>query len=472
MYDLTLTDRAALADLASDAERMVVQRWMELTFSHTHPEWRLRGHPPGDPEPAKALLSAVAQERVERTYHAVADLAASMLLAGGNDRWQFQAVRSYLLNGARRSGRSFSVRLADLCPESWSDAPEEQPPTVAWRSLSELPRHARMPWTGAFPASAAGGPAEEPVVAGTETSTEGKRVFTLKTRASGSDPRLVSEAAARLHFQGTVVLDLARLTVQRQPLTMAPQIDVEGPTAPFAYQALPGMPRLVEARLRRIAAALGARFRAHPEDLALQRAIAALRWISLAHTRWPESPAMAAGLAYIALDTAHNGCIVRHREDGRCSCGAATPAALDRYVETLRERLALDVEKYLLRVRGKRKDLDAGRRDPERWMSRVRLSRDGESLVRWIDTLLHAMSRGRSKDPLLRFHLVEIRRLHGRRLAAVRERCAEDLAELRAARNALVHDKDLLLAEQRTAYLAALATEMVLLHLEAAGAAA
>jgi hypothetical protein len=104
-------------------------------------------------------------------------------------------------------------------------------------------------------------------------------------------------------------------------------------------------------------------------------------------------------------------------------------------------------------------------------MMEVHILRSGRSPAAWAHAIMRAMSRWGSTDPLLRFHLAELVRLNGRRLDAIRARCREDLVELRAARNALVHAEDLLLAEQRTSYLASLATEIVLLQLEAAGAA-
>lgn len=466
MYDFTVRDRAALDRLESDTQRMVVRRWAELTSVHSHPEWRLHGRPPRGDDPTTALLRAVDADNSGRAYHAVADVAANMLQAGGNLSWQYRAVRSYLLHGAERSGKSFDERLCDLCPESWTQPDGDPPLTVTLRSESTLPRHAKMPWTGIVPSAAAAGPVGAPITAGTETMSDGSRVFILQTRAAGRDPRYVHEAMARLHFEGTVAVDLARLTVQ-SPLRLSPQVDVEGAGAPISSLRPPPMPRLDEARLRRIAAGLGERFRAGPDDVWTQRAIAALRWLSLAYTRWQEAPAMAAGLVYIALETAHNGCVNRHRDDGRCGCGDAHPTALERYVETLRDRLASEAEAYLLRTVGSGQGRRAGRRRPEPWMVRTRIKRGGRSIARWTEDLMGAMARAGSRDSLLRFHLAEIHRLHGSRRAAVSARCDRDLAELRMARNALVHDKDLLLTEQRTAYLACLATETTLLYLEA-----
>jgi hypothetical protein len=462
MYDLGLVDRVALAALGSAAERMIVQRWLELTFDHSHPEWRVTGQAPTCPDAEATLLQDTADGSADRLYHSVAGTAAKVLLAGGTHSWQFQAVRSHLLKDLSGSTRSFDERLRDLCPSSWATPPDRSPVTVTWRAESELPKHATFTWAGKSVPSGHRWAGDDDVVAGTD-SRDGRRTFTLSTKARADEPLAISRAAARLQFEGSVAVDLARLTSLDAPLRLAPQIDLRGSDR-MAFVRLPAMPRLQVDRMRRVADSAYASFRSNPDDVAAKQLVAGLRWLSVAVDRWNESPAMAGALTYIALDTAHNGCVVEHREG--CKGDLIHRTALDRYVGTLQHRLADEIESYLLRVWGSTKKRARGRRRPADWMVSAPLSREGGAVSVWAKRLMAAMSGHEDSDPLLRFHLAELVTLHAGRLKVIRERCIDDLRELRKARNELVHDQALLLAEQRTAFLTSLAVEMLLLRLE------
>jgi hypothetical protein len=197
MYDLGLVDREALAALGNASERMVVQRWVELTFDHSHPEWRLSGRSPAEPDPEVRLLRDLAESKTDRLFHTVAEVAADVLLAGGTHSWQFQAVRSHLLKGADRAGRSFSERLRDLCPSSWDEKPPEAGESkVFWRAESSLPKNARFAGAGKTVPSG-GGWAGDAAVAAETYLRDGRRLFVLSTRTATRDPRASSVAQLR-----------------------------------------------------------------------------------------------------------------------------------------------------------------------------------------------------------------------------------------------------------------------------------
>ena len=69
------------------------------------------------------------------------------------------------------------------------------------------------------------------------------------------------------------------------------------------------------------------------------------------------------------------------------------------------------------------------------------------------------------EDPLLRFHCAELFKIGGVAEDAER-RCELALRELYRARNAVVHEGNVLLEEERSIYLAAIAVELLLLGLE------
>jgi hypothetical protein len=236
MFSFAPRERAALAGLEADGERMVVQRWIELTFDHAHPEWRLHGRPSGRADPAAALRAALAEDRVDAVYHAVGHVAASILRAGGTHNWQFNAVRTYLLGSG---DGSFAERLDNLCPERWHDPADPKPATVVWRSESTFPRTVAMPWSGPLPVSNAD---DAPVMAATQWAEDGSRFFVLRTRVPHGDPRHVGEAALRLSHEGTIAVDMARLTL-REPLRLSPRLEVNGSAALESLRP-PTMPRV------------------------------------------------------------------------------------------------------------------------------------------------------------------------------------------------------------------------------------
>jgi hypothetical protein len=285
-------------------------------------------------------------------------------------------------------------------------------------------------------------------------------------RAGGDDPRLINRAAARLQVEGTIAVDLARLTSLDHPLRLAPHIEVKGTGRMNAVHFSP-MPRLQSRRLRQATESAYSELRETPDEPKVKQIVAALRWLSLATTRWNESPQMAASLLYIALEAAHGGCIVSHR--GNCKGDQYHETAVDRYIRSLPTQLADEVEAYMLRLRGSTQGArdSSGRSSSYTWMSKVRLNRRDQPIGPWAKRIMKAMAGAESYDPLLRFHLAELVKLHRGRLTRIREDCIDDLRELRDARNELVHATELVLSEQRTTYLASLAIEMLLLRIEA-----
>jgi hypothetical protein len=475
MFDFRKPDeRRALARLVDATEKITVQRWVELTYDDTHPEWRLKGEKPRNADPEGLVLQALAQSRTDQLYHAVTDLASLCLMEGGTLDWQFNSVRSYLLCDNAKTQKTFEERIKDLCPAS-GDEPSSVRPHVTWKSETVLPSTTKFPWAGKAIPSHSALPGEGKIIAGTRR-WDGSRYFALRTRAAGDDPRLINRAAARIQLEATIAVDLARLTTLEEPLRLAPQIDIRG-TDRMSHVRLPPMPRLDSGRIMRATSSAYRMLLDDPEERNVKQVAASLRWLSLATTRWSESPTMAATLLYIALETAHNGCVVSHRtrwnpkkREREESCGgdAVHETALDRYIRTLPIQLADEIERYILRKRARQKRTSQSSAGAS-WMWKVRVARRQEPVIRWANRLMKAMTDSESEDPLLRFHLAELIKLRGRRLQDIRERCADDLVDLRKARNELVHDTDLLLSEQRISYLASLAVEMLLLRIEEVG---
>ncbi len=462
MVDLGPKAQTHFGALATAAERLVVQRWLELTFDHTHPEWRLQGHPPTVGDPLATVKSDLNDQRVNRLHHTVADLAAQILVEGGTTNWQFSSVRTYLLRGAQ-DGRSFTDRVSALTRATSTPSDGQPPPALTWIADSQMSKGASYSWSGkAVPQSEASSDAT--VIKATTITDAGSRTFCLRTDAAADDSRSITQGMARLHFHGTVAVDLARLTVPMGDLRLRSTIDVARSEI-LSYLPVPEMPRMQAHRVKRAVANAYARFREDPADGPAMQTIAGLRWMSVALTRWRESPAMAGTLCYVALDAAFNGCVARHRRN--CVGAARHESALELYLRTLRGSLAGEIEEYLLRIRGTAKEVRAGRRSPPKWMLASRsLRRDRRGVAGWSSELMTAMSGDEDSDPLLRFRLAELRKFNGARLRLIGERCEKDLTELRKARNELVHDSRLLLSEQRASYLAALATEMLLVRAE------
>jgi hypothetical protein len=148
------------------------------------------------------------------------------------------------------------------------------------------------------------------VTSGTERSG-GDRFFVLRSRALGADPRLLSQAASRLQFEGTLAVDIARLTSGQPRLRLGPAMGVrDSPT--LQWLRIPDLPGVGE-RLRHAVEYSYSLLVHDPTSRDAKQRIAAIRWLSLVLTRWSESPPMAATLLYVALETAYNGCVVRHK---------------------------------------------------------------------------------------------------------------------------------------------------------------
>jgi len=458
MYDLSVS---ALERLDSASERMVVQRWIELTADHTHPEWRLSGTPPSAKAPLDALMSDLRANRVDRLYHAVRELASALLLADGQARWQFNAVRTYLLGRAGRADRPFSARVEDLAQVDRDLDLAGLSPEVVWEAGSAISIHGSHPWVDNDVPSVVPLNGQARIVADAPR-VGSKRIFRLRTAVVSDDPRHIAQGVARLHFHGSLAVDFARLTISDHDVHLPPQMGVER-SARLSTASVPAMPRMSQTRLTHVADRAYSALQERPSDMAVQQVIAGLRWLSVALARWRESPVMAATICYMALDAAHNGCVTEHRR----RCRREHESALDLYTRTLRARLADELESYLLRLRGTNRQIKKGQRNPPAWLRDVReVRREDQSVAAWSTKMMKAMSGFEHADPLLRFHFAELRNLNGRRLETIRERCSTDLDELRKARNELVHDTGLLLAEQRTSYLAALAIEMLLITAE------
>lgn len=462
IYNFSKEERAALTELGSATERMVVERWVELTFDHTHPEWCLSGLP-AKADPLPDVLLGLDTERADRVYHSVERLASYLLLHGASHNWQYSSAHNHLLMNRAGNDHDFRRRLRNLHPSAWLDPLSSKRVRVQWWSDTPLSGPVRLPWGNDFVPPFGDEPSEHEIVGRVQGRT-GNRYLMLSAGAKGEEPLALAQAAAQVQRDDGVAADLARLASPGLMLQMEQSITVKGSSRMDSVR-FPEMPRLNSSRIQRASREAIIAMRSAHQPRELKQLVTALRWLSLALARWNESPPMATTLIYVALDTAHNGCIYRHRGD-KCGCEDSQPTALDRYVNTLPSRLQLEIVHYLGRERSNLRKAPQAVKERHRWLFEHLGPSDRQSPSRWAERLMTQMGGFEAYQPLLRFHLAQLMLLKKRRLNEIKTRCCSDIKELRDSRNELVHDTGPLLNTPRTSYLASLAMEMLLLRIE------
>lgn len=441
---------------------MVVERWVELTFDHTHPEWCLSGLPP-EADPLPELLSDLDRDRTDHAYHTVERLASHLLLEGASHNWQFHSAHGHLLMNPADTDRDFQRRLQDLHPSAWHDPLAGKQVRVQWWSDTPLHGPVKLPW-GNDSMPPFGDEPSEHEINGRVQGRAGDRYLLISTAAKGEEPLALAQAAAQVQRDGGVAIDLARLASPKLLMQMDQSMAVKGSSRMHEVR-FPEMPRLNSTRIQRASreAIIAMRASHHPREL--KQLVTALRWLSMALARWNESPAMATTLIYVALETAHNGCIDRHRGE-KCTCKASQPTALDRYIKSLPSRLRLEILHYLAHERGNLRKAPQAVKRRHRWLFEDFAPPGRQNPSKWAEGVIARMSEFEAEQPLLRFHLAQLVLLKKRRLEKIAARCRGDLEELRESRNEMVHDTGPLLSVQRTSYLASLAMEMLLLRIE------
>src|SRR5947209_5628133 len=100
MYSFNLIDQLALQELPNEAARLAIQRWVELTYDGTHPEWKCRPIPTPGAHVAKDLINAIQKNQIDQVSSLVQLVSARMLYVDGSSRrWQHNTTKGFLLLG-------------------------------------------------------------------------------------------------------------------------------------------------------------------------------------------------------------------------------------------------------------------------------------------------------------------------------------------------------------------------------------
>jgi hypothetical protein len=115
VYRFNVKEEKAVRNLPTQAARMAIQRWVELTFDQTHPEWRWHLMQPPLEGAKDRLVQAIQDDASLIALQEVEHVSTLMLREGGSRAWQNASVRGFLLdpNGSwvDTSYDSFLTRL-------------------------------------------------------------------------------------------------------------------------------------------------------------------------------------------------------------------------------------------------------------------------------------------------------------------------------------------------------------------------
>jgi hypothetical protein len=100
MYDFTSAQRDALAAMPSLAARFAIERWVELTYEDTHPYWRCRPKELNLTKGAAHVDAAVRAGALNEVARRVAQVSGGLLAKGFTRDWQYNAVKTYLIDTA------------------------------------------------------------------------------------------------------------------------------------------------------------------------------------------------------------------------------------------------------------------------------------------------------------------------------------------------------------------------------------
>lgn len=148
MYNFTAAQRGALAAKPSTAAVLAIERWVEITYEDTHPYWRCRPEKVRIADGAARLDAAVRTNSLNDVPACVALVSGALLANGFGRDWQYNAVKTYLLDPVGEfSSEDFLDRLRTLASgKSTQGAEVGGPVTLEWRISERLPAAARLPW--------------------------------------------------------------------------------------------------------------------------------------------------------------------------------------------------------------------------------------------------------------------------------------------------------------------------------------
>jgi hypothetical protein len=479
VYRFNVKEEKAVRNLPTQAARMAIQRWVELTFDQTHPEWRWHLMQPPLEGAKDRLVQAIQDDASLIALQEVEHVSTLMLREGGSRAWQNASVRGFLLdpNGSWVD-TSYDSFLTRLKVYTGLQASEREPTTdenheaddqrteeerifvnLFWDIDPPLSKGGKLPWKERYLAAS---DSQKPnILLGGRLSESGK-AFTIKSTINMDNPRDIHEISAYLRSHGSTLIDLLRLTYPNRNLQTSRLLRIEGSTRLYELQASP-FPRLQSERAKSVLKPLLATANSDPTSEVTRRLLSATHWISTAAMRWHENNASASASLWMALEAMYGKCIWQHGR--KCKGGHFT--GLELYIANIDKVLASEVEEYLLRQRGRASDIAKGKRNPPEWLARSATTlQRGKPIKAWLKELIRQMEPEAWKDPLLWFRCNDLLYTGKARLERLQEERRRDLVELYRARNALVHEGNPILAEDKSIYLAALAVEVLLLGFE------
>ena len=452
MYDFNDEQRRALEPL-SRAERLVAERWVELTHEDTHPHWRCRPRSGQIEIIRQQLETAVRSDEIDSIPGILEELSGLLLSYGRSRDWQHKAVLSFLIDQKQRNkSLDFLARLRALTVDDNSRSFAESTVTLEWRITEDLPANARLPWRD--PSLVVGADRREYSLI--ERGKGADRHWIVTTAVEADEPLAIARAATEMLSDATSLLDLLRIAYSDAGIFRSHRIVVVG-SSRLSYVRLRPLPRVrTRAHARDAVRTVFNVVKSDPTSEISRRLLGAARWFSTAIVRWPESPRFATGTLWMALESLFGKCVIRH---DRCRHSGQLTAA-DLYAEVLFESLADEIENYLLRVRGTAADRGKSIRNPPRWLS-GRISRDGRDPRQWAADIVRKVPSNERQEPSLVWHCYSLAQADQSMVIAARSNAQSYLQSLKKMRNSLAHEGNPLLRDDEADFLAAFAAEIL-----------
>jgi hypothetical protein len=481
MYSFNVHELGALRGLPTQAARIAIQRWVELTYDQTHPEWRWHLMQPPIEGAEDRLVQAIEDDASLLALQEVEHVSTLMLREGGSRTWQNYSVRGFLLDPkgawAGTSYEPFLTRLKiytglqepdseqtpDVSEEPGDQSTEEEKQAFVnlhWDITPALSKGSKLPWTVR---RLAANDSEKPDITIAGRLVEDGKAFTIHSVTNVDGPRNISTLAAYLRAHGSTLIDLLRLTYPNLSLQTSRSLRIEGSTRLSKLEPS-SFPRLQSERAKSVLKPLLELANSNPTSETTGRLLSATHWISTAAMRWHENSASATASLWMALESMYGKCIWGHEK----KCKREHPSAIELYVANIDRILASEIEEYMLAQRGAAYHRAKGWRRPPEWLSArpTGITREGRPIKAWLKDLIEQMAPEAWKDPLLQFRCNDLLYMGKARLERLQEERRRDLLELYKARNALVHEGSPILAEDKSIYLAALAIEILLIGFE------
>lgn len=136
----------------------------------------------------------------------------------------------------------------------------------------------------------------------------------LKTRKFDSmGSRQEHQAASQLRGEGSIILDIMRITTPGLSISASPRVEVIAPTRNKpTWLAAPAIPRLYSGRLDGLMRRVMAAYQSGPFRPELRRLIDSIRWLGVFISRWQEASVFATPMLYMAIEAAHGKCVYGH----------------------------------------------------------------------------------------------------------------------------------------------------------------